>query len=184
MPHSSGIFRWGFTLTLAACQTEASKWRMQERLSKNHDPKVPFTTVGDLSSDLLSNPDIAKFRKVDLNAFLFEGLTHSNRKNGVDHPATDQAWSARSAASAGSLAAPCSAASSVPSHPDRPNSLATADSGPHTNLTPYRPHLSPPGTSLRCSLKHAIKATAHETKFRRWATLLRCKAPLMQRTVA
>ena len=48
--------------------------------------------------------------------------------------------------------------------------LPLADSGPQHEPHAVHVRISPPGTSLRCSMNHAFKATAHENKTRRWQT--------------
>jgi hypothetical protein len=47
--------------------------------------------------------------------------------------------------------------------------LPLADSGPQHEPHDAHARISPPGTSLRCSMNHASKATAHEIKIRRVA---------------
>src|ERR1019366_7229697 len=68
------------------------------------------------------------------------------------------------------LAAQRTAASSVPSlAKDQTPWLPLADSGPRHEPHAVHARISPPGTSLRCSMSDAIKATAHENKMR-WQT--------------
>ncbi len=69
-----------------------------------------------------------------------------------------------------SRAAPRTGASSAPSLAKaRTPWLPLADSGPQHEPPDVHARISPPGTSLRCSMNHASKETAHEIRIRRMA---------------